>query len=72
MSLWMEGMEEAGVARTKWKEGYKRFGGALNVDVGVNLAELWEEGGLKKGALVGLFGPGAGGHTSGLILRWLV
>ncbi|MCX5831960.1 MAG: hypothetical protein NT140_08755 [Deltaproteobacteria bacterium] len=72
MRMWMVGMEEAGVSRTKWKETYQRFGGALNVDVGANLAELWQEGGLKKGSLVGLFGPGAGGHTSGLILRWLV
>lgn len=72
LHLWMDGMEGAGVSRTKWKETYQRFGGALNVDVGANLAELWQEGGLKKGSLVGLFGPGAGGHTSGLILRWLV
>jgi 3-oxoacyl-[acyl-carrier-protein] synthase-3 len=72
MHMWMEGMEEVGVNRTKWKEAYERFGGALNADVGANLAELWQEGRLKKGSLVGLFGPGAGGHTSGLILRWLV
>jgi 3-oxoacyl-[acyl-carrier-protein] synthase III len=71
MHLWMEGMEEAGVGREKWKESYQRFGGVLNVDVGTNLAELWEDGKLKKGSLVGLFGPGGGGHTSGLILRWL-
>jgi 3-oxoacyl-[acyl-carrier-protein] synthase III len=72
MYLWMERMEEAGVSRAKWKESYKRFGGALNVDVGANLAELWGEGGLKTGSLVGLFAPGGGGHTSGVILRWLV
>jgi 3-oxoacyl-[acyl-carrier-protein] synthase III len=72
LSLWMKGMEEEGVDPGKWKETFMRFGGALNADVGANLAEAWQEGRLKKGSLVGLFGPGGGGHTSGLILRWLV
>ena len=72
LKMWMEGMEEVGVGREKWKESWERYGGALNVDVGANLAEIWEEGGLENGSLVALFGPGAGGHTSMLLLRWLV
>lgn len=71
MEGWMEGMEEVGVDRGKWKETFSKYGGALNADFPANLAELWEEGGLKKGSVVALFGPGGGGHTSSLILRWL-
>ena len=69
--MWKDGLEEAGVDRGKWKESWNKYGGVLNVDVGANLAELWEEGGLTNGSLVALFGPGAGGHTSLLLLKWL-
>jgi len=69
---WIQGGEEAGVSREKWKETSNKYGNIGNVDVVPNLEELWKEGKIGKDSIVALFTPGGGGHTPCMILKWLV
>jgi 3-oxoacyl-[acyl-carrier-protein] synthase-3 len=69
---WINGGEEAGISRDKWKETWNKYANIGNVDVVPNLEELWQERKLSKGSIIALFPPGGGGHTPCMVLRWLV
>ena len=69
---WMQGGEEIGINRNKWKETWNTRGNIGNVDIAANLVELWEQKEIKHGSIIALFAPGAGGHTPCMIIRWLV
>lgn len=68
---WKEGGVEAGVSRDKWKETYHKYGDVGNVDIALNLAELWGKGQIAEGSIMALFAPGLGGHTPCMIIKWL-
>ena len=68
---WMEGAEEAGVSKDKWKETYHRYGNIGNVEIPANLAEWWEKGQIPKSSIIALWVPGGGVHIPCLLLRWL-
>jgi len=70
--MWMDGAEEAGISRDKWKHTYHQYGNMGNCVIPVNLAEFWEKGELKKGSIIGLIAIGAGAHSPSMIIRWLV
>ena len=71
LEWWMEGLEEAGVSRDKWKETWNKYGNVGNVDIAMNLAEFWEKGQIAKDSIIALFAPGLGGHTPCMIIKWL-
>jgi 3-oxoacyl-[acyl-carrier-protein] synthase III len=68
---WMEGAEEAGVSKDKWKETWNRYGNIGNVEVASNLAEWWEKGQIPKGSIIAFWVPGGGAHIPCMILKWL-
>jgi len=69
---WIEGGDEEGVSREKWKETWNKYGNIGNVDIAANLVELYEEGQIPKDSIIALFPPGGGGHTPCMIIKWLV
>jgi 3-oxoacyl-[acyl-carrier-protein] synthase III len=68
---WIEGGEKAGVARDLWKNTWDKYGNVGNVDIAANLVEFCEDGKVAPGSIIALFGPGAGGHSPCIIIRWL-
>jgi len=68
---WMEGAEEAGVERSKWKETWHRYGNIGNVEIASNLAEFWEKGQIPKDSVIAFYVPGGGVHIPCMILRWI-
>jgi 3-oxoacyl-[acyl-carrier-protein] synthase III len=69
---WMEGGEEVGISKDKWKETWNKYGNIGNVDVVPNIEELWQEKKIGRGSIIALFTPGGGGHTPCMIFKWLV
>jgi 3-oxoacyl-[acyl-carrier-protein] synthase III len=69
---WIDGGVEAGVARDTWKDTWDTYGNVGNVDIAANLVEFCEDGKAAPGSIIALFGPGAGGHSPCVIIRWLV
>jgi 3-oxoacyl-[acyl-carrier-protein] synthase III len=69
---WIQDGIAAGIAKEKWKEAFNKIGNCGNVDVAYKLAELSEQGVIRKGSIIALYPPGLGGHTPCMIIRWLV
>jgi len=69
---WIDGAAKAGLSKDKWKHTWHKYGNVANAVVPVNLAEFWEEGGLKKDSIIALITIGAGGHAPTMIIKWLV
>jgi len=68
---WMDGAEEAGVAKEKWIHTWDKYGNLSNAVVPVNLAEYHEAGKLSKGDIQVWITIGAGGHAPTMVARWL-
>jgi 3-oxoacyl-[acyl-carrier-protein] synthase III len=41
-----------------------------NIDIGITLAELWEDGKIARNSIIALVGMAGGGHAPTMILKW--
>lgn len=72
LDIWMAELETAlGVRRDALRETWDLYGNTGACDVPVSLAHLLEHEDVQPGAVIAMFGPGGGGHTPTMLVRWL-
>jgi 3-oxoacyl-[acyl-carrier-protein] synthase-3 len=67
---WIEGGVKGGISRDKFKHTYNNYGNVGNIDIGITLAELWEDGKIARNSIIALVGMAGGGHAPTMILKW--
>jgi hypothetical protein len=70
-STWTRGLVEAGLSADKYQNLRKKYGNMGAADQGVDLAELWTEGQLKKNDIIALWAVSEGVQTAALVVKWL-
>lgn len=68
---WIDGAEEAGISRSRWKNTWDQYGDLMSASIPAGIAEFWARGELEKGAIVGLIAIGTGGFSSTMVVKWL-
>ena len=69
--VWIDGAEEVGISRNKWKSTWDQYGDLMSAVIPANIAEFWGKGELRKDSIVGLIAFGTGGHLSAMVMKWL-
>jgi 3-oxoacyl-[acyl-carrier-protein] synthase-3 len=64
--------EAHGIPRDKWRDTHEKYGMIASCDHPATLAELEENGELKKGDIIAMTTVAGGGHCPTLVIRWLI
>lgn len=71
LEIWMDELhDDLGVRKETLRETWDLYGNTGACDVPVTLAHVVEHETIRPGAVFGLFGPGGGGHTPTMLVRW--